>query len=135
MSSTPSALHPWEKDFRLSPAITPSLYDVKLYPDLDTGLFTCEEKITVSVTSPVDYIYLHIDRLNITESVVTQNGARVPVKAAFPYVKHQYWVVQLERSLEVGECSLEFRADGSLRKQDIVGFYESRYKARNGETR
>uniref|UniRef100_A0A8D8V5Z4 Aminopeptidase N-like N-terminal domain-containing protein n=1 Tax=Cacopsylla melanoneura TaxID=428564 RepID=A0A8D8V5Z4_9HEMI len=124
MSSTlPASKTVWEKDFRLSPHIIPDLYEVKLHPDLVTGLFTCEEKISVRVLSRVDYIYLHIDRLNVSKSVVKQNGVSIPIKAAFSYPKHQYWVVTLERSLEVGECTLEFMADGNLRKQDIVGFY------------
>uniref|UniRef100_A0A8D8TSY1 Aminopeptidase n=2 Tax=Cacopsylla melanoneura TaxID=428564 RepID=A0A8D8TSY1_9HEMI len=136
MSSTlPASKTVWEKDFRLSPHIIPDLYEVKLHPDLVTGLFTCEEKISVRVLSRVDYIYLHIDRLNVSKSVVKQNGVSIPIKAAFSYPKHQYWVVTLERSLEVGECTLEFMADGNLRKQDIVGFYESKYKAINNETR
>ncbi|KAL1465056.1 hypothetical protein WDU94_004651 [Cyamophila willieti] len=136
MSSTlPASEAPWEKDFRLSPDIIPKLYEVKLHPDLITGLFTCEEKISVRVLSRVNYIYLHIDRLNVTKSVVTQNGVNIPVKSAFSYPKNQYWVITLEKSLEVGECTLEFLADGNLRKQDIVGFYESRYKAANNETR
>ncbi|KAI5712342.1 hypothetical protein M8J76_015464 [Diaphorina citri] len=135
LMSTPNPLEPWEKDFRLSPAITPFLYDLKLHPDLKTALFTVEEKILVTVTHPVDYIYLHIDRLNVTKSVVTQNGVQVPVKRAFSYPKHQYWVVQLERNLELGECTLEFTADGNLKKQDIVGFYQSTYQAISGETR
>lgn len=133
--STPLPHEPWVSNYRLNPAVRPKLYEVKLHPDLKTGLFTCEERILLDISAPTDCIYLHIDRLNISKSVVMQHGESVPVKRAFAYPKHQYWVVELERPLAVGLSSVEFVAHGSLRKQDIVGFYESRYKSKSGEIR
>lgn len=78
MSTTPSPAEPWLSNYRLSPHLIPKLYEVKLEPDLKgSASFTCEEKILVQVTAPVDYIYVHIDRLNVTKSVVMQHNVQV----------------------------------------------------------
>lgn len=119
--------------WRLPREIKPKHYDLILRPNLTSQTFTGNVSIDLDVIKPISFIAVHAQYLNITQTslvknVVADNATR-PVRIAktFAYPKFEYWITELDNPLDVGEYTLSFDFDGSLKK-GIVGFYGSSYR-------
>lgn len=118
--------------FRLPRAIKPLHYDLFLAPDLNTHQFNGRVRISISVEEPTPLIALHANKLNITGTVglahVMPDGTRtnVSILNTFPYEKYEYFVIEPEKELAVGNYEIKMEFDGRLDK-NIVGFYSSKY--------
>lgn len=125
--------------FRLPSAIRPIAYNLFLNPNLKTKTFSGNVKIDFTVFEPVPVVTLHSKFLNVTTNKLIrnlENGAEgIPIKSSFEYKKFEYFIVEPESELAVGNYTIDLTFDGSLDKK-IVGFYGSSYfdKTKN-ETR
>lgn len=124
---------PWEKDIRLPKDIHPISYDVLLHPNLEEGNFKGHVKILVNISSPRDWLPIHIKMLNISETrISTSSGKDIKIQEAFKYQKSEFWVMKTEK-LQPGTYILNMKFKGSL-IHSIVGFYRSVYYE-NGQYR
>ena len=120
--------------YRLSRAVVPSRYDIRLDPDLTTLTFRGEESIAVTVDEPVREIVLNAVELAVDEAVVVDARNR-----------EQRATVTLDEAAE--RCRLTFAeplatGGGRLRlifrgtlNDKLRGFYRSVYKDPGGVTR
>ena len=120
--------------YRLSRAVVPSRYDIRLDPDLTTLTFRGEASIAVTVDEPVREIVLNAVELAVDEAVVVDARNR-----------EQRATVTLDEAAE--RCRLTFAeplatGGGRLRlifrgtlNDKLRGFYRSVYKDPGGVTR
>lgn len=116
--------------FRLPVAIRPSYYELLLNPNLETKTFAGNVKIDFSVSEPVPFVALHSKYLNVSTNKLIrnlENGAEgIAIKSSFEYPKYEYFIVEPEANLEVGNYSIVLDFTGRL-DSGIVGFYGSSY--------
>ena len=116
--------------FRLPAAIHPTYYNLFLNPNLKTKTFSGNVKIDFNVTEPVPFVALHSKFLNVTTNKLIknlENGAEgIPIKSSFEYEKYEYFIVEPESTLPVGNYTIDLSFDGNLHGK-IVGFYGSSY--------
>ncbi|GBN52726.1 Endoplasmic reticulum aminopeptidase 1 [Araneus ventricosus] len=126
---------PWKK-IRLPKYIVPNHYDLLLHPNLTTDIFAGTVNITITVTRETKYFMVHAHLLTIKEAKVydIEEDAELKLDVQFPYHPNQYYVLQTERQVKPGKYKLHFDFSGNL-NGSIVGFYKSRYKSSNNETR
>ena len=120
--------------FRLPAAIHPTSYNLFLNPNLQTKDFTGNVKIDFNVSEPMPFVALHSKYLNVTTNKLIknlENGAEgIPIKSSFEYAKFEYFIVEPESLLAVGNYTIDLDFSGRLDGK-IVGFYGSSYKAQN----
>ncbi|XP_019765987.2 glutamyl aminopeptidase isoform X2 [Dendroctonus ponderosae] len=115
--------------YRLPTNVKPALYDLFLYPDLQTGLFKGSVIISLAVSGQASSIVLHSNGLNITKVLVNEEQADFNVEPA-------YEIVTITRKDGSNFTSLsdvlniEFNGD---MKNRIVGLYTSSYSS-DGKT-
>ncbi|KFM62062.1 Glutamyl aminopeptidase, partial [Stegodyphus mimosarum] len=133
--SIPEDHRPWE-DFRLPKYIIPMHYDLLLYPNLETDIFTGTVNITVNVTRQTKHFVVHAYRLTVKDSKVYDKTGSIEygVNKHFLYDLHEYLVVEMDNIILPTTYKLSFNFNGSL-LGSIVGFYKSRYTNSNNETR
>ena len=123
--------------FRLPKAVKPTLYNLFLNPNLQSKTFNGNVKIDFSVSESVAFVALHAKYLNVTTNKLIkklENGAEgIPIKSSFEYKKFEYFVVEPETALEVGDYTIDLDFDGRLDNK-IVGFYQSSYYDTNKNT-
>lgn len=116
--------------FRLPAAIRPTAYNLFLNPNLETKTFSGNVKIDFSVSEATPLVALHSKFLNVTTNKLIknlENGAEgIAIKSAFEYEKFEYFIVEPEAALSVGNYTIDLSFDGSLDGK-IVGFYGSSY--------
>lgn len=116
--------------FRLPRAIKPLSYNLLLNPNLETKSFSGNVKIEFNVTETVPFVTLHSKFLNVTTNKLIrnlENGAEgIPIKSSFEYDKFEYYIVEPETSLDVGNYTIDLDFEGRLDGK-IVGFYGSSY--------
>lgn len=116
--------------FRLPAAIKPSAYTLFLNPNLETKAFSGNVKIDFNVSEPVPFVALHSKFLNVTTNKLIknlENGAEgIPIKSSFEYEKYEYYIVEPESQLSVGNYTIDLDFSGRLDGK-IVGFYGSSY--------
>lgn len=116
--------------FRLPREIKPSAYNLFLHPNLEKKSFQGNVQIEFNVTESISFVALHAHKLNVTTNKLVRtldNGAEaIPIKNSFEYEKFEYWVVEPESPLPVGEYMIDLNFTGSLHDK-IVGFYGSSY--------
>lgn len=116
--------------FRLSSSVWPTTYNLFLNPDLEAKTFSGNVKIDFTVTDPVKLVTLHSKFLNVTTNKLIrnlENGAEgIPIKSSFEYKKYEYFIVEPELELVIGNYTIDLTFDGSLDNK-IVGFYGSSY--------
>lgn len=127
-------------NFRLPREIKPVHYDLFLAPDLKTNAFSGKVNIQIQVEDPISFIALHANKLNVTRTAVSKIDSdgtlrKINLLQTFPYEKYEYFVIEPEKSLTVGNYEIKMEFDGRLDKR-IVGFYSSTYyDDRKNETR
>lgn len=116
--------------FRLPSAIKPFAYTLFLNPNLETKTFSGNVKIDFNVSEPVPFVTLHSKFLNVTTNKLIrnlENGAEgIPIKSSFEYEKYEYYIVEPESQLSVGNYTIDLDFNGRLDGK-IVGFYGSSY--------
>ncbi|KAG5671182.1 hypothetical protein PVAND_001393 [Polypedilum vanderplanki] len=116
--------------FRLPRQITPSLYNLFLHPDLKKKTFRGNVKIDIQVSEQMPFLALHSKFLNITQVKLMKslvNGKEgLNVKNSFMYDKFEFFIIEPEQPLAVGNYTVDLDFEGSLDGK-IVGFYGSSY--------
>lgn len=118
--------------FRLPAEIRPTLYELLLHPDLQAKQFSGNVSIHVKLTKPMQFIAVHANKLNVTSTVLEQDGGdglmrNISVANAFSVPKFEYWVTEVAGGpLDIGEYVLRLQFNGSL-VDNIVGLYGSTY--------
>lgn len=116
--------------FRLPKAIKPISYNLFLFPDLQAKNFNGNVKIDIAVSDKSPFIALHSKFLNVTAAKLMkklQNGLEgINIKSTFEYEKFEYFVIEPEVALDVGNYTIDLDFNGSLQDK-IVGFYSSTY--------
>lgn len=127
--------------WRLPREIKPKFYDLFLHPDFDTQRFSGNVSIRLEVTRPISFVAVHMKNLNITETNLVRNlvgddsTQDISIVRAFAYPEFDYWIIELDEPLDVGEHTLRLIFNGNL-KGKITGFYSSAYKdIANNQTR
>lgn len=134
-NQSPSAgkLEPWETNIRLPTHLIPLHYDLHLYPELESGLFTGNITAEISALETANYFLTHIKDLEIHDTQLRDgSGSLVDVAKAFEYPEHEFWVVVPSKEIPKGNYSLFLQFSGSLTK-GITGFYKSTYLNAEGK--
>ncbi|XP_047574175.1 glutamyl aminopeptidase [Lutra lutra] len=121
------------KNFRLPDYINPLHYDLEVKPLLEEDTYTGSVTISINVSSPTRYLWLHLRETRITQlpELKRSSGEQVPVRRCFEYKKQEYVVMEAEEELAPGSgenaylLTLKFAGwlNGSL-----VGFYRTTYE-------
>lgn len=122
---------PWTA-FRLPDSVVPVHYDLEVWPELEQDTYTGNVTISLRLTEPTRFLWLHLRDTRITRvpQLYTSAGAAVPVTRCFEYLPQEFVVLESAQSLPATQgdnlhtLRLEFagRLDGSL-----VGFYRTTY--------
>ncbi|XP_043068195.2 glutamyl aminopeptidase [Drosophila bipectinata] len=120
-------------DYRLPTSAVPTHYDVYWHPDLETGNFTGQEKISIKVVSATSQIILHSHLLEIT-SVFTYTS-NLQVESYELEEERQFLIVNLSSELaENATFTLGILFNGQM-KDKLVGLYSSTYQNEAGNQR
>lgn len=116
--------------YRLPTSVAPVSYDLYLYPNLDTGLFTGTVTAEAKVSSATDSIVLHNNKLNITSVLVDGSTASFEVDPS-------YELLTVRKSDGSGfeastVCSVVIAFEGDMNDR-IVGLYKSSYTNEDGD--
>lgn len=103
----------------------PISYDLYLHPDVDSGLFSGQEKIRINCTEGTDKIYLH--SLYITIKQVYLEGSGTSVKKFYLDSVREFLVIELNEQIVAPRVfNLGIIFEGSM-KNKIIGLYSSSY--------
>ena len=131
---------PWS-NIRLPRSLIPSVYGVELKIDLDLFVFSGSVSIQVAAREDTQYVIVHINDLNITESDISITddvaaGDVISIVHQLVQRTNQFLVLQTSPALRCGHnYTIRF---GSFRGQlgdGLRGLYRSMYKDQQGETR
>ncbi len=90
-------------NYRLSNTTVPTLYKLTIHPFISAGTFQGSVSITLNVSVPTCFVYLHQNGLNITNSsVLDPSGNPLKLHGAFPYNSNEYWVLTLQNQISPG---------------------------------
>lgn len=121
--------------FRLTDAVVPLKYSLRLHPDLETGSFEGHVEIDVVLRRPQDVLQLHSAGLLISRvSVLDSDGLKAGHDEFSVNSDKQKLRVSPGKTLEAGSYKLNVDFKGDLNNR-IVGFYRSTYKTANGTRR
>ncbi|XP_033329801.1 glutamyl aminopeptidase [Megalopta genalis] len=128
-----------ELSFRLPSEVKPCLYDIYLYPDLEKGTFQGKVMILIDVFDTRSYIAVHQKDLNITSTQLKtydrEENYEIEIEETIPIPKNEMFVVSTKNKLHSGLYNLSFEFNGALQPDKIVGFYSSKYKSSQNQTR
>ncbi|XP_076253121.1 glutamyl aminopeptidase-like isoform X3 [Rhynchophorus ferrugineus] len=116
--------------FRLPKTVSPSVYDLYLYPDLETGLFKGTVIISVNINEPTSSILLHSNKLNITSVTVKGEPANFSVD-------EKYETLEISKkdgtqfTSTFDNIAIQFNGD---MKNRLVGLYTSSYTSLGNST-
>ena len=135
-TTNPPVIEPWDK-IRLPSDIEPEHYDMLIRVYLDNLTFTGSSNITIKVKSATDKILFHINKINITSvKVVSKSGGVFSfVRKSFSSPRRQFYVVILNKKMEVGQYDLRLTFVANVETEELNGLYKSTYKDSAGETR
>ncbi|BFF90743.1 glutamyl aminopeptidase [Drosophila madeirensis] len=120
-----------ELNYRLPTALRPVHYELYWHPDLDTGTFTGQERITISVVEATNQIILHAYLLDVT-NVYVLNQEVVEWELE---LERQLLIITLNTELTVGSSiTLGVLFNGKMTDK-LVGLYSSTYKSEAGDQR
>ncbi|XP_012288916.1 aminopeptidase N [Orussus abietinus] len=125
-----------ESFYRLPEVVVPISYEIKLTPFIEDKNFTYdgESSIQIEVKKKTDIITLHQLDLEFDEDstkVLRDGKEDAKVKKHSYDPKRQFLNLELEKSLEPGEYTLELKYTGKL-NDELNGFYRSSYVNENG---
>ncbi|XP_048855512.1 glutamyl aminopeptidase-like [Brienomyrus brachyistius] len=129
-------------NFRLPSYVIPEHYDLHMEPDLEVDTYTGTVSVSVRITSPTRYLWLHIRETFVRspprlQKTSPSGQSDVALRGCFQFKPQEYVVVEAADELPVtrpGEyyvLTLDFQGwlNGSL-----VGFYKTTYQE-NGVTK
>ncbi|XP_032306951.1 glutamyl aminopeptidase [Drosophila ananassae] len=120
-------------DYRLPTSAVPTHYDVYWHPDLETGNFTGQEKISITVVEATSQIVLHAHLLEITSVFTYTNNLQVESYELDE--ERQFLIVNLSTELaENATFTLGILFNGQM-KDKLVGLYSSTYQNEAGNQR
>lgn len=112
---------------RLSGAVVPTHYKLKITPDISGAKFSGEETIALNVLENVNSIHLHATELEITKAVLSNSaGSSFEASVTLDEAK-QLAILSLPGTAGAGEWSLELQFNGILNNK-LRGFYRSTFK-------
>jgi puromycin-sensitive aminopeptidase len=112
------------ESYRLPRTVVPSRYDIRIEPDLPSGIFAGEETIEVTVREPVREVVLNASDLWIQEvSMRNQEGATCNGTVALDHGAERARLL-FQESLGPGLWRLSLKFNGSL-SDKLRGFYRS----------
>ncbi|UVT15838.1 MAG: M1 family metallopeptidase [Nitrospira sp.] len=119
--------------YRLPRHVLPARYDLRLEPDLTTGIFQGQATVAVSVSQTTQTILLNAVDLVITSAVVEgSNGRRFEASIELE-PSTQRVRLSCKQPVTPGEWRLSLSFHGKLNDQ-LRGFYRSTYKDSSGAT-
>ncbi|XP_016947727.2 glutamyl aminopeptidase [Drosophila biarmipes] len=127
---------PEEKiDYRLPGNLVPTHYDLYLFPNIETGEFSGQETITITVVEATDKIVLHSLNLNISSVSIMNTGSEtLEILGTTVDSVREFLIIHLSEQLPQGrEVRLHIGFEGSMANK-IVGLYSSSY-LKEDETR
>lgn len=133
-TTEPLGPEPWYK-VRLPDNVSPLHYDIFLHPNLTTETFEGSVSIVVDVKEPTEYILIHINEMNITQSSLHKAklqgsdlvaGDVVVVKERMEYKKNNFYVFILPSKLEIGKYVIKMSYKAFL-TTTLNGLYLSTY--------
>ncbi|EDV93149.1 GH18428 [Drosophila grimshawi] len=119
---------PEKINYRLPTALTPTNYDLTLHPNIDTGTFSGDVIIYITVNEPTDQIILHSLYLDIKSVVVYETGESSVIVENFTFdTVREFMIINLNTKLTVGSLvHLYIEFSGNMANK-IVGLYSSSY--------
>ncbi|KAK3810368.1 MAG: peptidase family M1-domain-containing protein [Benniella sp.] len=112
--------------------VTPEHYDIKLWPNLETFIFSGEVGIDVKVHEPTTVIKVNAKKLNITKASIIIG--ETTHNATFEYTAEQVVSFTFAQQIPVGPARLEIDFEGEHNDR-MNGFYRSQYKDAQGNTK
>ncbi|KAH8382119.1 hypothetical protein KR009_002030 [Drosophila setifemur] len=120
-------------DYRLPTAVVPTHYEIYWHPDLETGNFTGQEKITVRVVEATNQIVLHTHLLDIT-SVFFYTSSLLVDNFVLDE-ERQFLIITTTTDLTVGSTFILGLIFNGQMKDKLVGLYSSTYQNEAGNQR
>ena len=112
-----------DRDFRLSKAVMPVRYDLRVEVDLDTWRFDGSERVEVAVHQPTTEITLHALELDIRAASVVVGGREQPAAVTFNAVAETA-TLRVAAPIPAGSAELRLAFGGTVLER-LRGFYRS----------
>ncbi len=112
-----------DRDFRLSKAVMPVRYDLRVEVDLDAWHFEGSERIEVTVRQPTTEITLHALDLDMRTASVLAGGREQPAAVTYNAVAETV-TLRLAAPIPAGHAELRL-AFGGIILERLRGFYRS----------
>src|SRR5437016_2530924 len=117
--------------YRLPRHVTPTRYELRLEPDLETFAFSGDETVTVTVQEPTTEIVLNAAELEIIEATIKNEGG-VSLRGIIERDETvERWRLSFSDKLRPGTWRLSLAFKGTLNDK-LRGFYRSTYKDQAG---
>ena len=118
--------------YRLPRTVLPTLYDVRIRPDLDSETFAGSVTAHIAVSQPVDNIVLNAKELGITSATLTRNSSpAVRITSIETDAELERVTLALSEQLVQGDYELEMTFTGLLNRK-LEGFYMSTFTDEGG---
>ena len=99
---------PWEKNVRLPENVLPLHYDLYLFPELETGMFSGKVDIEVNSQDSRDYFLAHVKYLEILDAKLTRNGNNIDLIEAMEYEPNEFYVMRTRDEVPAGKYVMHF---------------------------
>lgn len=124
--------------YRLPTNIIPQRYTISVAPDLETGKFTVDGKVTIeaNVIEPTSQIILHSSEIT-HDTVKVKANLRNLEKLKYKSInRYDLLVIYLGEEVNVGtKLTIEIKYTSNLNPTELHGFYKSSYVDENGKPR
>ncbi|MBX9685150.1 MAG: M1 family metallopeptidase [Candidatus Obscuribacterales bacterium] len=116
---------------RLSSAVKPSFYKLKVIPDIEGATFSGQETISLTLEEAQSRIVLNSTEIVIKKALLSnKKGSSFNGKVSYDEEK-QLAIIELDGQAGKGEWQLELAFEGILNNK-LRGFYRSSYKDGSG---
>ncbi|XP_028402409.1 glutamyl aminopeptidase-like, partial [Dendronephthya gigantea] len=120
---------PWQ-NVRIPTYFKPIHYDLELVVNLEKLIFSGNVKVFLTLSEETPYMYLHTNKLNISNPVLKKSDVEIGLKRHFWYKKNEFYVMAAKENLTSGNYTIEMDFVGKL-EDDLKGLYRSTYKRGN----
>ena len=118
--------------YRLPRNVLPTLYDVRIRPDLDPETFAGTVTAYLTVSEPVDHIVLNAKELDIASATISRDGQPVAyITSIATDADLERVTLTLSAQLGPGDYELEMAFSGTLNRR-LEGFYLSTFTDEDG---